>query len=130
MFKTANLRRFVSCLTIFMLVWCQTSAAAQAGLLAASKPAAEVAVVAPCHQTATDDAGGTTQRTDCQTRCQSHNAWFESAKLQLPSIDDLPLAVISIPVGIPVVAYTAPIPLTPERAAPPPLILVYGRLLI
>lgn len=130
MFKAVYLRRFVSCLTIFMLVWCQTSAAAQAGLIAVIEPATEVAAVAPCHQTPTDDAGGTTQRTDCQTRCQSHNAWFESAKLQLPSIDDLPLAVISSPVDVPVVAYTAPVPLTPERAAPPPLILVYGRLLI
>lgn len=130
MFKAVYLRRFISCLTIFMLVWCQTSAAAQAGLIATTQSIIEVAAVAPCHQTATDDAGDTTQRTDCQTRCQSHNAWFESAKLQLPSIDDLPLAAISTPIGVPVVAYTVPIPLTPERAAPPPLILVYGRLLI
>jgi hypothetical protein len=128
MIRSFLLRRFVSSITIFMLVWCQTSAAAQAGLIATT-PAQEVAATAPCHQT-TDNRSDTTQQTDCQTRCQSHNAWFESANIHLPAIDELPFVTIAAPVFVPIAAHAAPNYKTDERAAPPPLILVYGRLLI
>jgi hypothetical protein len=130
MIRSVHLRQFLSSITIFMLVWCQTSAVAQASLIAPTTPAVEVAVTAPCHQTTTDIGSDTTQQTDCQTRCQSHNAWFETANIHLPAIDDLPLAMVCITLVTPVVICTAPNDQTAERAAPPPLILVYGRLLI
>ncbi len=113
-----------------MLVWCQTSAIAQAGLVAMTTPAADTAVSAPCHQTTADSSNDTTQQSECQTRCQSHNAWFETAKIHLPALDDLPYAVVSIALYVPVATCAAPNDQTAERAAPPPLILVYGRLLI
>lgn len=130
MIRSAFFRRFVSSITIFMLVWCQTSAVSQAGVIAMTAPSAEIAAMAPCHQTAADSHSDTTQQTDCQTRCQSHNAWFEAAKIHLPAIDDLPLAVISITLFAPATTCATPNDQTAERAAPPPLILVYGRLLI
>ena len=130
MIRSTLLRQFAVSITVFMLVWCQTSAVAQAGLIAMTKPVAEVAETAPCHHTATDSSSDTTQKTECQTRCQSHNAWFESAKIHLPAIDDLPLAVVAVTLFVPVAACAAPNAQTVERAAPPPLILVYGRLLI
>jgi hypothetical protein len=130
MIRSTFLRRFVSSLTIFMLVWCQTSAVAQAGLIAKTTPVAEVTATAPCHQAATDSTSSPTQQTDCQSRCQSHNAWFESAKIHLPAVDDLPFSTVSAPAFLPATARATPNYQVPERSAPPPLILVYGRLLI
>lgn len=130
MIRSALLRRFVTSIALFMLVWCQTSAVAQTGLIAMATPAAETAASMPCHQSATDSGSDNSPQSDCQTRCQSHNAWFENGKIDLPAIGDLPLAVISIALYVPVATCAAPNDQTAERAAPPPLILVYGRLLI
>lgn len=130
MFRFVLFRRIVSSITILMLVWCQTSAIAQAGLIELTAPVAEVSATAPCHQTAAESPSNTPQQTDCQSRCQSHNAWFETDKVHLPAIDDLLLAVISLTLFAPVEVCAAPNDRTAERAAPPPLILVYGRLLI
>ena len=130
MIRSSVLRQFLSGITIFMLVWCQTSAVAQASSITTTTPAVEVAVTTPCHQTTTDSRSDTTQQTDCQTRCQSHNAWFETTKIHLPAIDNLPLAVVCITLFTPVKICSAPNNQSAERAAPPPLILVYGRLLI
>lgn len=128
MIRSTLLRRFVSSIAIFMLVWCQTSAATQG--IAIPAPATEATTSAPCHQTTTDRHNDTTQQTDCQTRCQSHNAWFEIAKIHLPAIDDLPIVLISTALFAAVATYFEPKDQTTERAAPPPLILIYGRLLI
>lgn len=135
MIRIALLRRLVSSLAIFMLVWCQTCAAAHAGLAAMSMsmspPAAETAVdTPPCHPTAADSSDTHHQNNDCQTRCQSRDASFETAKIHLPALDDLPVAVVFTTLLAPVATCVAPNNQTVERAAPPPLILVYGRLLI
>jgi len=127
MIRSILLRRFVSSIAIFMLVWCQTAAATQG--IAVTAPAAVTATSAPCHQTI-DSRSDTTQQTDCQTRCQSHNAWFETAKIHLPAVDDLPIALFFTALFAPIATCIAPNDQTTERAAPPPLILVYGRLLI
>ena len=130
MIRSLLLRRFVSSIAMFMLVWCQTSAVAHGYLPAMSPPAADVAAVAPCHQTTTDSRSDTRHQRDCQARCQSRDASFETAKIQLPAINDLLLAVISIAAPASVATCTAPNEQTAERAAPPPLLLVYCRLLI
>ena len=131
MIRSTLLRRWVSSLAIFMLVWCQTSAVADAGLVTMSTPAAEAAAdTSPCHPTAAGSSDTHHQNNDCHTRCQSRDASFESAKIYLAAIDDLPLAVVFTTLLAPVATCVAPNNQTIERAAPPPLILVYGRLLI
>jgi uncharacterized protein YceK len=123
------MRRLLLSIAIFMLVACQTCAVAQGCASAMSALAAEADVAAPCHQT-TDSPGDTNHQRECQTRCQSRDASFETAKLHLPAIDDLPLAVVFTTTLAPIPAGAAPNDLIIERAAPPPLILVYCRLLI
>ncbi len=93
-------------------------------------PAEEVATSAPCHQAATDSTSSPAQQTDCQKRCQSHNAWFESAKVHLPALDELPFFTISALVFVPAAPRDVRNYQVVELGAPPPLILVYGRLLI
>lgn len=130
MIRSRHLRRLVSSIAILMLVWCQTSAVAQAGLIVMPAPTTEAAASAPCDHAATDNRSDTTQQSGCATRCQSRDASFETAKIHLPAVDDLPLAVASATVLAPVAACAAPNDQAAERAAPPPLILVYCRLLI
>ena len=133
MIRSTLLRRLVSSLAIFMLVWCQTSAVAHAGLAATSMPAPAAEAAAdtpPCHSTATSSSDTHHQKNDCHTRCQSRDASFETAKIHLPAVDDLPLTVISTTLLAPITVCAAPNNQTVERAAPPPLILVYARLLI
>lgn len=130
MIRSTLLRQFVSSIAIFMLVWCQTSAIAQAGPIVMIVSEAEIAATTPCHQTTTESRSDPTQQTGCQARCQSHNAWFETTNIHLPAIDDLPLAVVYFALFDPAATSAAPDDQTTERAASPPLILVYGRLLI
>ena len=131
MIRLLFLRRFVSSIAIIMLVWCQTCAAMQGVLNAVNMPAAEaVAVTLPCHLTATDSSSDTGQQRDSQTRCQSHDASVESAKFHLPAIDDFPLAVVFTVLPALLKIGAAPNDQAIERATPPPLILVYCRLLI
>ena len=63
MFRFVLFRRIVSSITILMLVWCQTSAIAQAGLIELTAPVAEVSATAPCHQTLADSPINTPQHT-------------------------------------------------------------------
>jgi hypothetical protein len=129
MIRVALSRRLLLSIAIFMLVACQTSAVAQGCVSAMSALAAEADVAAPCHQT-TDSRSDTSHQRECQTRCQSRDVSFETAKLHLPAIDDLPLAVVFTTTLASITAGAAPNDLVIERAAPPPLILVYCRLLI
>ena len=130
MIRSLLMRRLVSSIAMFMVVWCQTSAVAQGHLMAMATPAPDAAAAAPCHQTTTGSRSDTGQQRDCQTRCQSRDASFETAKIHLPAIDELLLAVVSIALLAPVATCAAPNDQTVERAAPPPLILLYCRLLI
>ncbi len=130
MIRSVPLRRLLSAAIMVMLVWCQTSAAAFAGLSALSGPGTESATVLPCHATAADNRGDNHKQRDSQKRCQSRDASYETAKVHLPAIDDLLLAVGEGILLEPVVLSAAPCDRTAERAAPPPLILVYCRLLI
>ncbi|MEQ1773746.1 MAG: hypothetical protein ABL891_08180 [Burkholderiales bacterium] len=116
-------------IAIFILVTCQTSAAAQGCVSAMSTLATEAEAAAPCHQTA-DSHSDTSRQRDCQPRCQSRDASFETAKIHLPAIDNLPLAAVFGMLPAPITACAAPNDPIAERAAPPPLILVYCRLLI
>ena len=129
MIQSLLLRRLVSGIAMIMVVWCQTSAAAQGCLIALSAPAAQAATAAPCHEAATDNSSDTSRR-DCATRCQSRDASLENAKIHLPVLEDFPPAVISTTVSAPAAICAAPNHQTAERDAPPPLILVYCRLLI
>ena len=129
MIRGALFRRLFLSIAIFMLVACQTSAVAQGCVSAMAALAADADVEAPCHQT-TDSPGDTGHQRECQTRCQSRDASFETAKLHLPAIDDVPLAVVFTTTLAPISAGPAPNNRIIERAAPPPLLLVYCRLLI
>jgi uncharacterized protein YceK len=129
MIWAAFLRRLLSSIVILMLVACQTSAVAQGCVSVMSTLATEAEAAAPCHQTA-DRHSDTSRQRDCQTRCQSRDVSFETAKIQLPAIDNLPPAVVFSTSLAPITACAAPNDPIAERAAPPPLILVYCRLLI
>ena len=130
MIRSALLRRLLSPIIMVMLVWCQTSVAAYAGLNPIPGSSSEFSAAAPCHQTIVDTSGNTNQQRDGKKHCQVRDASYETAKIQLPAIDALPLNAVDILLPEPVAMRTAPGDQAVERTAPPPLILVYGRLLI
>jgi hypothetical protein len=128
MIRSAFQRRFISVLTIIMLVWCQTIAAAQGCMGTLSAPAAEPVAAQPCHEAMAAPGKGTTQQ-GCESRCLSRNASLETAKIHLPAFDDLPVVLVATTALPTLATCDAPYHHIAARAAPPPLILVYCRLL-
>jgi hypothetical protein len=129
MFWPKSLIRPVSLFAAMMLVWCQTAAATQGFGEAPATPATESVSAAPCHE-ATSDHGSETHQQCGHTRCQCPDASFETAKVAFPDIDGLMVTVLAatiVPTATPCASPNNP-PI--ERAAPPPLLLVYCRLLI
>ncbi len=128
--------RLIGCVALVMMLLCQTMAAALACVAApvpaqaatqAENAAAEATVAPACHHDVSVAGGApASSRPD---RCASHDAACETAKLNIPAAALLALPVADL--GLPaceddVTARYEPIA---ERAAPPPLRLVYCRLL-
>jgi len=126
--RLSHLRKFLLSISVLMLVWCQTCAVAQDCMVSSAASAANIVAVVPCDRAA--DYHDDSNRSDCKTRCPSRDASFDTAKIYLPALADLPLQAVRAALLAPVQVVSAPKHETPERAAPPPLILVYGRLLI
>ena len=137
MFRSAQARQMVSGLSLVMMLLCQTTAAALGYAHAALAPAAAPAQIegmhaaTPCHHEAVD-AGGGAPGHRCHERCPSHDAAFESAKINLPAAASLALPAFTANLPDPLhtgATVTAPYQQIVARAAPPPLRLVYCRLL-
>jgi hypothetical protein len=126
--RFVHLRRFVLSISLVGLVWCQTCAVALGCMVSSPASTASTAAVAPCEQSADHQDGS--NRSDCKTRCPSRDASLETAKIYFSALADLPLQQVLIALLAPVAAIAVPMGETAERAAPPPLIMVYGRLLI
>ena len=121
-------RQFVTSLAILMLVWCQTAAAIQASVNVLAAPVVQATVQEPCHEaTASDQDNGTSH--GCDTRCLSRDASFSPQTLFVPALDDLPFVVLTVATLPTVAPCSAPKHYIAARAAPPPLLLVYCRLL-
>ncbi len=127
----------VSGVSLVMMLLCQTMAAALGYAHAAPAPVAAPAQIesmqaaTPCHYQAVDASSGTPDR-GCHERCLSRDAAFESVKIHLPAAASLALPACSVnlpdPSGMGAMVTTRHQQIV-ARAAPPPLRLVYCRLL-
>lgn len=123
--------RPVAFFAMVMLLLCQTLASALAYGTFRAPPQITVlklADEAPCH-----DAGASPQQRSsnhgCQDRCPAHDASLETGQLHIPAAHELQTTVWAL---APVVSHTtdgAPDRYLATPATPPPLILVYCRLL-
>jgi len=130
MIRSTLARRLVVGMSILMLLLCQTAGAA----LACIAPPAAIQVAAtefamPCHTYAQDadrgiPAGGS------QDRCPARDASLETAKVNIPAVDRLALPVLTVAPPAAATTITAPHEHILACAAPPPLNLIYCRLLI
>jgi len=131
MIRSLFMRRLVTGISIVMLLLCQTAAAAFTYTVAVWHPApsAELDATTPCPHdvTAADD---NTPVHGCQDRCPSRDASFKTAKVNIPAVDSLALKVLTVDVPDPATTGTARHEKIHASATPPPLILVYCRLLI
>jgi hypothetical protein len=136
MMRSLLARRLVTGLSVVMLLLCQTAAAT---LVYAAASPQEIAPVmdaststsastsAPCHHES-PDADGNTPSQSCHDRCPSRAASFETVKFDIPAAGIIALIVYAVVPDQPstAAAWAAPIL---ARAAPPPIRLVYCRLL-
>jgi hypothetical protein len=135
MIRSLSARRWVIAFSIVMLLLCQTAAAAlsysAAPVTAATSQAAtlEMDTAAPCHQHA-QNADGHAPAHGCQDRCPSRDASFETTKIDIPAADTLVSTRCAVNPPDAYITITAPHQHIAAVAAPPPLILVYCRLLI
>ena len=135
MFRSAQARQIVGGLSLVLMLLCQTMAAALGYAHAALAPAAAPAQIegmnatAPCHQEALDANSGAPDQ-GCQDRCPSRDAAFESSTINIPVAASLALSAFSVNALNPAAAtVTARYQQIVARAAPPPLRLLYCRLL-
>lgn len=131
MFRCSFARRWITGLSILMLLLCQTTAVTLAYAAPSSVPPAATITVdatAPCHHDAVEADSGTPAH-GCQDRCPSRAASFETAKLDVPAamVTALPAYALATH-GTPASRVVRHQPVL-ARAAPPPLRLVYCRLL-
>jgi hypothetical protein len=131
MIRSSTTRRLVTGVSIIMLLLCQTVAAALAYAVATPVPPAQSAAlgVTPCHHDAMDTGGSQTEN-GCQDRCPSRYSSVETAKVNIPAADNVALTVFSAALPRAAATLAAPYEHILALAAPPPLILVYCRLLI
>jgi hypothetical protein len=131
MMRSLTIRRLVTGISVFMLLLCQTMAAAMAYTGAPVTVPVQTAATdtdASCHHA--QDTDNSPPAHGCQDRCPSRDASFETAKINLPAVDTLALPVFIIAAAAPVTAVTMRRGQILASATAPPLILVYGRLLI
>jgi len=114
-----------------MLLLCQTAAAALA-YVALRAPfqvtALNADTAAPCHH----NSSGEDDRTPthgCQDHCPARDASFETAKIHIPAADTLVLTMIAVVPLVSSIAVGMPHTYLAATATPPPLILMYCRLL-
>lgn len=121
-------RRVVTGVFIVMLLLCQTAAVVHACVVpSAATQASAVEVETPCHA---QNADHSTPVKGCQDRCPSRDASFETAKINIPAVDSLALPVLTVAQPDTATTVTTPYEQIRACAAPPPLRLVYCRLLI
>lgn len=130
------MRRWVTGISVIMLLLCQTIAAALAYVGAAATETMAVTATqvtsmsaeTSCHH---DAANGTDNlpANGCHDRCPSQNASFETSRIDIPaaSVAALPIYLAMAPPLA--MAMTAQGDQVVARASPPPLRLVYCRLL-
>jgi hypothetical protein len=131
MIRSMRIRRFVTGVSIVMLLLCQTAAVALASAATAASLASSTAVDAtsPCHHDL-PDANGSAPAHGCQDRCPSRDASFETAKINIPSVGSLVLPVFTVDLLDAAPAVALPYAHIVANAAPPPRLLVYCRLLM
>lgn len=123
--------RLVAFFAAAMLLLCQTTAAALSHATALGSPQAIVAkqdLAAPCHH----DSGPGNDNTPaqgCQDRCPAHDASLETTKIQIPAAHALLVIVLALAPPISRITVGAPRNDFAATATPPPLRLVYCRLL-
>ena len=127
----------VSGLSLVLMLLCQTMAAALGYAHAALAPVAATAQIegmqaaTPCQHEAVD-AGSSAPDHGCHERCSSRDAAFESAKISIPAAASLALPAFTANLPDPLdtgAMVTVRYQQIVARAAPPPLRLVYCRLL-
>ncbi len=124
--RTLTVRRWVMGISIMMLLLCQTAAAVLT--YGFSYTAADDASPS-CEQSALHTNGSAPEH-GCQDRCASRYASLETAKVKIPAAINLALPVTIVDAPCPCLSLTPRYERIVANAAPPPLILVYGRLLI
>lgn len=123
--------RLVALFAAAMLLLCQTAAAALSHVATLGSPQAIMAkqdVAAPCHhdgETGNDD----TLAHGCQDRCPARDASLDTAKTHIPAAHALLVTVLAVAPPISRIAVAAPRNDFAATATPPPLRLVYCRLL-
>ena len=136
MIRPLSARRLLIGISVIMLLLCQTAAVALAYVAApAATPlqaaALEANAEAPCQHGTQIKDDGTPPAHGCQDRCPSRNASLQTAKTDIPAADTfiiLPVSTVRAPhAGI---RNSTPHQQIVASATPPPLILVYCRLLI
>lgn len=131
MIRSALVRRVVTGLSVVMLLLCQTMAAALTYAAAPSPVSVSVQTAAidapaPC-QTADND--NPSPDNCCQNRCLSRDATFETAKTHIPAAAGVAMSPFTVVPSDCATALIARYEQIVARAAPPPLRLVYCRLL-
>jgi hypothetical protein len=131
MFRSLFVRRLVTGVSVVMLLLCQTAAATLAYAAAPLPLAAQATAVdaaPPCHDAArsVDDVA---PDHGCQDRCPSRFSSIETAKINLPAADNLVLTVFPVAPASTTATVTAPHEQIIACAAPPPLRLLYCRML-
>jgi hypothetical protein len=131
MIRSMRMRRFVTGVSIVMLLLCQTAAVARASAATALSlaPSTEVDTTSPCHHDVTE-VNGNAPAHSCQDRCPSRDASFETAKINIPSVESLWLPVFTVDLLDAAPAVALPYERIVTNAAPPPRLLVCCRLLI
>jgi hypothetical protein len=123
--------RLVASIVAAMLVLCQTAAAA----LTYAAPRAPVQITAvrasaelPCHLDSRAENGGAPKH-GCHDRCPAHDASLETAQIHIPVAAALVLTAFTLAPVLCARVVAAPSTGVAATAAPPPLILLYCRLL-
>ena len=127
MIRSLLARRLVTGVSIVMLLLCQTAAAALACAAPLSPTQAAAVELALCH-TYAQKADHNIPVNGCQEGCP--DASFETAKVNIPAVGCLALPVLTVALPHAAIPVTAPVDRILACAAPPPLLLVYCRLLI
>ena len=133
MMRSMLARRLVSGVSLTVMLLCQSMAAALAYAAAPLAPpgqtaAMETQAAPPCQHHAADIHNPAPDH-GCQDRCRSRDALFETTKVNIPAaaFPASPLFTIASPHTA--TAVTVRYEQIAARAAPPPLRLVYCRLL-
>ncbi len=132
MMRSTTTRRWVTGISVAILLLCQTMAAALAYVAAPAAASGESAFAAaampPCHESqAADD---TTPSINCHDRCPSRDAAVETSKINIPAAVSLALSAIIADLSYGITQLTTRYNrIIANAAPPPPLRLVYCRLL-